>query len=195
MPDFSGPSSCSQQWVPGDLSEWLLIGKAFVRFALSSPLDSTSYLKESWARCCFHVILGVFLFKSFVPSSFGPAESWIHIILYRRTVQASCLVRQKITHCLFNHFNGNFLKSKLTPTLFKFIPIFTFSGERKMRAVTKQESCSDCRAELMFGISIPYIVFSSNWEMECLNTALITKGGSPLVDVCFPKCSCGDPLF
>lgn len=196
MPGFSGPSSCSQQWVPGDASEWLRIGKAFVRVGLSTFLDSTSYFKVSWARCCFHVILGVFLFQIFVPSSFGPAESWICIIFSRGTVEASFRVSQKITHCLFNNFNGIFKNSKLTSFL-KIHPKFHLLwweenegsnkvGEWRRVAMT---------VELMFGVSIPYIVFSTNWKIECFNPALITKGGTPLVAVHFPKCCCLDPWF
>lgn len=123
--------------IPGHSSGWIRIGKALVRFGLTAPLDSTSYFKVLRARCCFHVIPGEFLFQTFVPSSFGPTESWIHITLYGETVQASWLVRQKISCCLFNHFNGNFLSCKLTPTFLKFIPISTFSGERKMQGSDK----------------------------------------------------------
>jgi len=37
---------------------------------------------------------------------------------------------------------------------------------------TIKKSYDDCTAELMLGISIPYIVFSIKWKRECLNTAL-----------------------
>lgn len=174
MLNSSGPSSCTHQWVLGDAQERVRIWKAFVRFCLSTLLDSIFQRFLSQMQSPY--ISTYSFFQDLFSFSFVPTRSCIDIIFYEGTMHASCLVSQK-SSVLMGTFKiicwpQPFLNSAwFSPSLF----------EKKMRGYNKNspwqsrtiKNYDDCTAELMFDVSIPYIVISIKWKRERLNAALI----------------------
>lgn len=174
MLSSSGPSSRTHQWVLGDAQEWVRIWKAFVRFCLSTLLDSifqrflsqmqSPYVSTySFSRTCSHFPLypqEVVLTSSFMKELCMPL-AWYgknHVLM--GTFKIICWPQPFLNSAWFS------------PSLF----------EKKMRGYDNNspwqsrtiKNYNDCTAELMFDVSIPYIVISFKWKRERLNAAFIT---------------------
>lgn len=156
-------------------------------------LNISKVLEPDAVSIYFHI----FFFQDLFSFSFVPTRSCIDIIFYEGTMHASCLVWQK-SSVLMGTFKiicwpQPFLNSAW------FSPFLLF--EKKMRGYNKNSpwqsrtirNYDDCTAELMFDVSIPYIVISIKWKRERLNAALITW--DPIGRLCFPKCNCLDHCF